>query len=54
LLGHDTSTDTQKAQRVTLSNQLLLELLSIKHHGWHLVITLNESWFYLSTDHEQI
>jgi hypothetical protein len=47
-------TDTQEAQRVALSNQLLLELLSIKHHGWHFVITLDESWFDLSTDHEQI
>jgi hypothetical protein len=47
-------TDPQKPQRVTLSNQRLLELLSIKHHGWHFVITLDESWFYLSTDHEQI
>jgi hypothetical protein len=49
-----TLTDTQKAQRVTLPNQLLLELLSIKHHGWHFVITLDEPWFYLSTDHQQI
>jgi hypothetical protein len=32
----------------------LLQLLSIKHHGSHFVITLAESWFYLSTDHEQI
>jgi hypothetical protein len=51
LLGLDTSTDTQKAQRVTLLNQLLLELLSIKYHGWHFVITLNESWFSVSTEH---
>jgi hypothetical protein len=45
---------TQKAQRVTLANQLLLELRSIKHHGWHFVVTLDESWFYFATDHEQI
>jgi hypothetical protein len=32
----------------------LLQLLSIKHHGSHFVITLAESWFYLSTDHEQL
>jgi hypothetical protein len=50
----DTLTDTQTARRVTLSNQLLLELLSIKHHRWHFVITLDESWFYLSTHHQQI
>jgi hypothetical protein len=28
-----TFTNTQKAQRVTLSNHMLLELLSIEHHG---------------------
>jgi hypothetical protein len=33
---------------------VLIELLSIKHQGWHFVITLDEWWFYLSTDHEQI
>jgi transposase len=47
-------TDTQKAPRITLSNQPLLEIHSIKHHGWHFIITLDDSWFYLSTDHEQI
>jgi hypothetical protein len=30
------------------------ELLSIKHHSWHFVITLDESWFYPSTDHDQL
>jgi hypothetical protein len=44
----------QKAQRVTLSSELLCELRSIKHHGWQFIITLDESWFYLTTDHEQI
>jgi hypothetical protein len=47
-------TDTQKAPRITLSNQLLLEIRSAKHQDWHFIITLDESWFYLSTDHEQI
>jgi hypothetical protein len=47
-------TGPHQAQRLTLSNQLLLELLSIKHQCWYFVITLAESWFYLSTDHEQI
>jgi hypothetical protein len=47
-----TSTDTQKAQRITLSNQLLLEICLIKHQGCHFIITLDESWFYLSPDHE--
>jgi hypothetical protein len=45
-------TDIQKAQRTTLSKQLLLG--SIKHPGWHVMITLDESWFSLSTDREQI
>jgi hypothetical protein len=49
-----TLTNTQKAQRITLSNQLLLGLLSIKHHGCHIVITIDESWFYPLTVHEQI
>jgi hypothetical protein len=49
-----TVTNTEKAQRVTLSNQLLLERRSIKHQGWHFMITLDESRFYFSTDHEQI
>jgi hypothetical protein len=52
--GPHTLRDTQNAQGATLSNQLLLVLLSIKHHRWHFVTTLDESWFYLSTDHEQI
>jgi hypothetical protein len=37
-----TLTETQKAQRITLSNQLLLEIRSIKHQGWHFIITLDE------------
>jgi hypothetical protein len=49
-----TLTDTQQAQRITLSNQLLLEICSIKHQGWHFIITVDESWFYFSMDHEQI
>jgi hypothetical protein len=47
-------TDTQKAQRVSLSPQLFLGLLSIKHHGSLFIITLDESWSYLSAAQEQI
>jgi hypothetical protein len=47
-------TDTQKAQGIALSNQLLFEICSIKHQGWHFMITLDESWFYFSTDYEEI
>jgi histone-lysine N-methyltransferase SETMAR len=27
---------------------------SINHHGWQLIVTLDESWFYLNTDHGQM
>jgi hypothetical protein len=43
-----------KMERAILSIELLRQLRSIEHHGWHFIITLGESWFYLSTDHEQI
>jgi hypothetical protein len=46
-------TAVQKAQCITLSNELLGELRSIKHHRWQFIITLDELWFYLATDHEQ-
>jgi hypothetical protein len=41
-------------ERATLSVELLPQLRSIEHHGWQFVITLDELWFYLSTEHEQI
>jgi hypothetical protein len=46
--------DTQKAQRVTLSNRLLHELRLIERHDWHSMMTLDESWFYFATSHKQI
>jgi hypothetical protein len=45
---------TKKAQCVALSNELLHELRSIKHHDWQFIITLDEFLFYLATDNEQI
>jgi hypothetical protein len=48
----DSLTAAQKAENVTMSNQLLRQLRSIEHHGWQLIITLDQSWFYFSTDHE--
>jgi hypothetical protein len=45
---------TQERERVTLSIELLRQLRYIEHHGWQYVITVNESWFDLSTDHERI
>jgi transposase len=47
-------TTAQKRQHIALSRQLLQDLLSIKHHGWQFIITLDESWFYFATAHEQI
>jgi histone-lysine N-methyltransferase SETMAR len=49
-----TLTPTQKTERATLSIESLRQLRSIEHHGWQFIITLDESWFYLSTDHEQV
>jgi hypothetical protein len=46
--------DTHKAQRVTLSNTLLSKLRLIKYQGWPFIITLDELWFYLTRDDEQI
>jgi hypothetical protein len=47
-------TPTQKTERTTLSIELLRHLWFIEHCGCQFLITLDESWFYLSTDHEQI
>jgi hypothetical protein len=41
-------------ERATLSIELLRQLRSIERHGWQLIITLDESLFYLSPNHEQI
>jgi hypothetical protein len=47
-------THTQETERTTLSIELLCQLWSIEHHGWQFIITFDESWLYLYTDHEQI
>jgi transposase len=49
-----TLTPIQKTEHTTFSIKHLDQLRSIEHHGWQFIITLDESWFYLSTDHEQI
>jgi hypothetical protein len=49
-----TLTPTQKTERSTLSIELLRQLRFIEHHGRQSIITLDESWFSLSPDHEQI
>jgi hypothetical protein len=49
-----TLTPTQRTEHATLSIEFLRQLWSIEHHGWQFIITLDESWFYLFTNHEQI
>jgi histone-lysine N-methyltransferase SETMAR len=44
----------QKAQRVELSRELLRTLRIQHDRAWHDIVTLDESWFYLTTDHESI
>ena len=46
--------DDQKQMRVDKSNDLLQLLNSMKHHSWKNIVTLDESWFYLTTDYESI
>jgi hypothetical protein len=43
-----------KTKCATLLIELLRQILSIEHHDWQFIMTLDESWFYLSIDHEQI
>jgi predicted cupin superfamily sugar epimerase len=44
----------QKLDRVTLSQELLPMLERQKQRSWHVIVTLDEIWFYLNTDHELI
>jgi hypothetical protein len=44
--------DAQKGETVNLSRRLLRMLEVQRDRAWHGSITLNESWFYLSTDYE--
>jgi hypothetical protein len=52
-MPHHLSND-QKSKRVELSKQLLSILEKQQTRGWYDIITLDESWFYFSTDHEMI
>jgi hypothetical protein len=49
-----TLSEEQKPMRVEKSNELLQTLISMKHHSWRYILTLDESWFYLPTDYESI
>jgi hypothetical protein len=44
--------DAQKGERVNFSRQLLRMFEVQRDRGWHDIVTLNESWFYLSTDYK--
>jgi hypothetical protein len=46
--------DAQKGERVNLSRRLLRMLEVQRDRGWHDIVTLDESWFYLSTDYELV
>ena len=46
--------DQQKAIRVNLSRELLRVLEVQQSRSWHDIVTLDESWFYFSTDHERM
>jgi hypothetical protein len=46
--------DAQNSERVNLSRRLLRMLEVHCDRAWHDIVTLGESWFYLSTDYEFI
>jgi hypothetical protein len=48
------STEEQKRIRVSNSEQLLAILQEQQASSWRELVTLDESWFYLHTDHERI
>jgi hypothetical protein len=46
--------DAQKGEKVNLSRRLLrMRMLEVQRdRAWHDIVTLDEPWFYLSTDYE--
>jgi histone-lysine N-methyltransferase SETMAR len=44
--------DAQKSERVNLSRRLLRMLEVQRDRAWHDIVTLHESWFYLSTGYK--
>jgi hypothetical protein len=46
--------EAKLAARVQVLNKLLTILRLAEHQGWQYFVTLDESWFYLSTDYEII
>jgi hypothetical protein len=46
--------DLQKQARLIMPKELLKLLGFMRYHSWKQIVTLDEVWFYLSTDHESI
>jgi hypothetical protein len=44
--------DAQKGERINLSRRLLRMLEVQRDRAWHGIVTLDESWFYLSAHYE--
>jgi len=44
----------QKTARVERSRDLLSVLQSVRHQGWKFIVTMDEAWFYLSNNFDQI
>jgi hypothetical protein len=53
LVPHSLS-EVQKQKRVEYSIKFKHILKQAKHRGWRYILTGDESWFYLTIDHEQI
>jgi hypothetical protein len=47
-----TLSNAQMVEKANLSRQLLRMLMVQRDRAWYDIITLDESWFYLSTDYE--
>jgi hypothetical protein len=45
-----TLSDAQKGERVNMSRRLLRMLEVQRDRAWHIIVTFDKSWFYLSTD----
>jgi hypothetical protein len=46
--------DAKLAARVQMSNEFLIILRSVEHQDWQYFVTFDESYFYLSSDHETV
>jgi hypothetical protein len=51
-MGASSFATLSKLDGVTLSQELLSMLKRQKQRSWHDIVTLNDSWFYLNTEHK--